>query len=460
MRKRSKTHINFENIDKPSLGYCLIRPVPGFVFRHIYYRRYHVVGRQNIPGQNVPTLIVCNHQNGLNDALAILYMFRDFRQPTFIARADMFKKPLVIAVLKLFKIMPAFRPRDGEDPTKNEEIFNVSANVLIHRHTLVLFPEGVADDGHYLSMFRKGFARSAFRAEERSDFKLGIKILPVCNHYSGYYNFRERLTMVVGEPVELADYLDLYRENPEKAQLELSRDMRDRVQKLMLDIRPREDYEKLNLLRRIYTPYYLKRHNLRTLYFPNHLTADKATILALEQLKDSDPQKYKKLLDLAQALLDGMTKLNLRVWLFSKSGHAWSLVLKTVWFSLLYPLYITTYAINWLPYKACEKFLKKVKDKVLFSSFAFVLGGLVLYPVYGTALGIILSIVLGSAWAFFAMHVFLLLSTIFFWNYKKGLIKLRARWRFYWLQKSKNEELMQQFKVYKEIVDELNKIVL
>jgi 1-acyl-sn-glycerol-3-phosphate acyltransferase len=460
MRQRSKTHINFENIDKFSLGYLMIYPFLGFVFRHIYYREYRVVGQHNIPKQGVPTLIVCNHQNGLNDALAILYTFRDFRQSTFIARADMFKKPLVIAILKFFKIMPAFRPRDGEDPTKNEEIFNVSANVLIRRHTLVLFPEGVADDGHYLSMFRKGFARSAFRAEERSDFNLGVKILPVCNHYSGYYNFRERLTIVVGEPVDLADYLELYKQNPEKAQLELSRDMHDHVQKLMLDIRPREDYEKLNLLRRIYTPHYLKRHNLCASFFPNHLKADKATISALEQLKESNPERHKKLLDLAQEMLDGTAKLNLRVWLFSKSRPLRSLILKTVLFILLFPLYLMAYVINLLPYKACEKFLKRIKDKVLFASFAFVLGGLILYPVYGTALGIILSIVFNSVWAFFATHVLLLLSTIFFWNYKKGLIKLRALWRFYRLQKSKNTEFMQQFKIHEEIIYKLNSIIL
>ncbi|MDR2937533.1 MAG: 1-acyl-sn-glycerol-3-phosphate acyltransferase [Prevotellaceae bacterium] len=460
MRQRSKTNLNFKDIDKVSWRYWLLYVFQSFVYRRIYYREYRVVGYKNVPKRNVPTLMVCNHQNGLNDALNILCAFRDFRQPTFIARADMFKKPLVVAILKFLKIMPAFRPRDGEDPTKNEEIFNASADVLSHRHTLVLFPEGLADKGHYISMFRKGFARSAFRAEERNDFKLGVKIVPVCNHYSGYYNFREKVTLVIGEPVDLSDYFELYKQNPEKAQLELSRDMHDRVQAMMLDIRPQEDYEKLNLLRKLYTRRYLKKHGLRASYFPNHLTADKATISALEKLKESNPEKHTKLLNSAQEMLDGMEKLNLRSWLFTKPKNGLSLFFDTKLFVLLFPLYLASYLSNMLPYKSCEKSLKIVKDKVLLSSFTFVLGGLILYPIYATLLGVTLSITLSSIWALFAMYILLFFSTLFFWSYKKGMIKLRARWRFNKLKKRKNADLMYQLKLHKEIVDELDAIIL
>ncbi len=460
MRERSKTDLNFKDIDKVSWVYWLVSHFPKFIYRNIYYREYRVVGRHNIPQKDVPTLVVCNHQNGLNDALNILWMFRDSRQPTFIARADMFKKPLVIAALKFIKIMPAFRPRDGEDPTKNEEIFNVSADVLSHRHTLVLFPEGLADKGHYISMFRKGFARSAFRAEERNDFKLGIKILPVCNHYSGYYNFRERVAMTVGEPVELSGYIDLYKQNPEKAQLTLARDMHDRVQAMMLDIRPEEDYEKLNLLRNLYTKRYLKKHSLRASYFPNHLTADKATIAALENLKENSPERHKKLLESAQIMLDGMAKLNLRSWLFNRPKNGLSLFFDSKLYGLLSPLYLACCLLNVLPYTLCANVLKRVKEKVLFSSFSFVLGGLVLYPLYSTVIGVILSIVFGSIWVLFATYILMLLSTIFFWSYKKGLIKLRGQWRFHKLQKRNDAEFMQLQKTHKEIIEILNDIVI
>jgi 1-acyl-sn-glycerol-3-phosphate acyltransferase len=460
MSQRAKINIDFKNIDKVSLWYWLVNQLQGFVYTRIYYREYRVVGRKNIPKRNVPTLVVCNHQNGLNDALNILCAFRDFRQPTFIARADMFKKPLVIAILKFLKIMPAFRPRDGEDPTKNEEIFNVSADVLSHRHTLALFPEGIADKGHYISIFRKGFARSAFRAEERNGFKLGVKILPVCNHYSGYYNFRERVALVIGEPVDLSDYLELYRQNPEKAQLELSRDMHDRVQAMMLDIRPQEDYEQLNLLRKIYTRSSLKKHGLRASYFPNHLTADRATIASLESLKESNPDRHKNLLNSAQEMLNGMEKLSLRVWLFNKPQTIINLLLNTILFIILFPLYLSCYLLNILPYISCKKFVSKVKDKVLLSSFTFVLGGLILYPIYSTLIGVTLSIAVGSAWALFATYALLLFSTICFWNYKKGLKKLRVRCRFFKLQKRGDMELSRLLNIHKFLIEELDSIVL
>ncbi len=460
MRQRSKTSINFKDIDKFSIWYWMIKYPLSFIYRRIYYREFRVVGRSNIPKCNVPTLVVCNHQNGLNDALNILFMFGDFRQPTFIARADMFKKPLVIAILKFLKIMPAFRPRDGEDPTKNDEIFNVSADVLSHRHTLVLFPEGLADKGHYISMFRKGFARSAFRAEERNDFQLGVKIVPVCNHYSGYYNFREKVALVVGKPVELADYLELYKENPEKAQLALARDMHDRVQEMMLDIRPQEDYEKLNLLRKLYTRPYLKKHRLRASYFPNHLRADKASVAALEKLRESQPERHKSLLDKSQEMLDGLAQLNLRPWLFDKKNGGLGLFFTSKAYGLLSPVFLVCWLLNVIPYRICANFLKGVKEKVLLSSFAFVLGCLVLYPIYSTVIGVILSLVFGSVWLLFATYALMLLSTLFFWHYKKGFIKLRARWRFQKLQKSKDEQFVRVERLHEEIVEELDSIIL
>ena len=60
------------------------------------------------------------------DAMAILHtMFRDRRQPVFIARGDIFKKDGVARILRFLKIMPTFRSRDGN-------VSDVKSNISTH----------------------------------------------------------------------------------------------------------------------------------------------------------------------------------------------------------------------------------------------------------------------------------------------------------------------------------------
>ncbi|HNW68701.1 MAG TPA: 1-acyl-sn-glycerol-3-phosphate acyltransferase, partial [Bacteroidales bacterium] len=106
--------ISFENIGRYDKGYHLLNLYLRFTHNKLYYKKVQIIGRENIPPRGTPTLVIGNHQNALMDALAILYLFDDYRQPVFIARGDIFKKSNTIAkILRFLKIMPTFRTRDG-----------------------------------------------------------------------------------------------------------------------------------------------------------------------------------------------------------------------------------------------------------------------------------------------------------------------------------------------------------
>ena len=83
--------LDFRRVNKPDFRYSLLYRYVQFVHNHIYYRRYHVVNKHNIPPRGEGFMVICNHQNGLNDALGILFSMNG-RFPVFIARADIFKK--------------------------------------------------------------------------------------------------------------------------------------------------------------------------------------------------------------------------------------------------------------------------------------------------------------------------------------------------------------------------------
>ncbi|MDR3189119.1 MAG: 1-acyl-sn-glycerol-3-phosphate acyltransferase [Prevotellaceae bacterium] len=452
--------ITFKNIDKFSIRYFLLYVYVRFVFRHIYLKQFKVVGLENIPKPNEPLLIVCNHQSGLNDALAILFMFRDYRQPVFVARGDMFRKTFVSKLLRFVKIMPAFRSMDGDNPLLNYQLFDEFADVFDNHHTLMMFPEAGHESTYTLGRFRKGFARMAFYAEKRSDYTLGLKILPVANHYSGYFNFREKLAIVVGKPVEISEYLPLYKENPKKAALTLAKDMRERVNDLMLNIKSREQYPIYNFIRAIYERRYVQRMGWKESYFPNMLRASKVIIARLESLHLSNLKQQSGLFETAQSFKDGLEKLRLRSWLFECKHNVRALMLRTLSMICLLPFFCYGYVLNIAPFNLPRLITNRIKkDIILRPTVAFGISVFITFPICYFLLTLACGLASGSALATLLFFASLPLGLIFFDAYRKHYVKLRGRWRFFFLRRQKNKLFEQTHEQFVQVMAEMDVIM-
>jgi 1-acyl-sn-glycerol-3-phosphate acyltransferase len=452
--------IAFKNIDKFSIRYFLLYVYVRFVFRHIYLKQYCVVGIENIPKSNEPLLIVCNHQSGLNDALAILFMFRDYRQPVFVARGDIFRRMFIAKLLRFIKIMPAFRTMDGDNPLLNYKLFDEFADILHNRHTLMMFPEAGHESTYTLGRFRKGFARMAFYAETRSRRPLGLKILPVANHYSGYFNFREKLTMVVGKPIELSEYLPLYRENATKAILTLAKDMREQVSSLMLNIKSREHYHIYNFIRAMYERRYVQRMGWKESYFPNMLRASKAIIARLETLNLLNFRQQSRLFAKAQEVKDGLETLRLRSWLFERRHNMRTLTLRTLSMFCLLPLFLYGYVLNIVPFNLPRLITNKIKkDVMLRPTVAFGVSVLVTFPLCYFLLTLACGFASGSAFATLLFFISLPLGLIFFDAYRKHYVKLCGRWRFFFLRRQKNKQFEQTHDLFVQVMTEMDAIM-
>ncbi|MDR1416478.1 MAG: 1-acyl-sn-glycerol-3-phosphate acyltransferase [Prevotellaceae bacterium] len=422
-------------------------------------KQYHVVGLENIPKFNEPLLIVCNHQSGLNDALAILFMFRDYRQPVFVARGDIFRRTFIAKLLRFVKIMPAFRVMDGDDPLRNYNLFDEFADVLSNGHSLMMFPEAGHEAGYMLGRFRKGFARIAFHAEKKSSYSLGLKVLPVANHYSGYFNFRERLAMVVGKPVDLSDFLPLYKENPEKAVLTLTKSMHEKVNTLMLDIKDRERYHIYNFIRAIYERRYVQRMGWKESYFPNMLKASKIIVSRLENLHLSSRKQQVRLFEKAQQLKEGLEKLRLRSWLFERKQDWRRLVLYTVSMACLFPLFAYGYLLNIIPFNAPRMVTSKIKDAMLRPTVAFGASVLITFPIFYLLLAAICGFFSGSLAAALLFLISLPVGLIFFDAYRKRFVKLRGRWRFFFLRRRRNKLFEQTQDLFAQVMSEMDVIM-
>ena len=305
-------HMGKENIEKYSAGYALLKSVAGFWHNNVFYRKVIVMGRENInPDSHL--IFAPNHQNALMDALAVL--FTHSGQPVFLARADIFKKKMIAAILYFLKILPVYRIRDGFSSLKaNDDIFLKTIDVLKNKNGVVILPEGDHAGFRRLRQLKKGICRVAFQSDEATGFNLKIKIIPVGIEYSHYTRFRQVLTVAYGKPLEVSEYHELYKESPERALNELRSRLSDEMKSNMIHI-PEEDYEALDELRGMINGRF--GDDIR---FPKFFR-DRLLIEKLKQLKISDQSLYDRICDLSLQIKKKTKELNIDYRLLEKKKH-------------------------------------------------------------------------------------------------------------------------------------------
>jgi 1-acyl-sn-glycerol-3-phosphate acyltransferase len=133
MNLKKKKHL-FRN----SVKWWLVAQYVFFLMR-LFYRKIVVEGKENIPAKG-PIIFAPNHQNALMDPLAVHYGAG--LQTIFLARADIFKIPVLRNLFYWLKIIPVYRMRDGkENLGNNDASFNVAVEVLENGRSVGIFPE-------------------------------------------------------------------------------------------------------------------------------------------------------------------------------------------------------------------------------------------------------------------------------------------------------------------------------
>ena len=446
--------INFDHINEFSKSYDINNRYLRFTHNHLYYRKIDIVGRENIPPRGTPTLVISNHQNGLMDALAILYLFDDHRQPVFIARGDIFKKDSIAKMLRYLKILPAFRSRDGgrDDVKRNLDFIELEGRILNEGGTLAMFPEAGHQAGHFMTTFKKGFPRIAFKAEEMADFNLNLQILPLNIYYDNYFNFRGYLSITVGKPFTISEFFEKYKLEPNKAFAALNEKARAAIKAMTLDIEDKEHYEEYDILRQMsHTPLKeLGKDSATPLY--EQQREDIETVRKLDEMRATEPEKFANLMSAAREYLNGLQKLNLRDWLINYNIKATSLIFKTLLLIILAPVYLFGLINNIIPFKLPEPLKRKMNDRMFSSSVNYALSVLITFPLWYLILFVAAWVVSGQLW-FAAAYLFAAFcSLFFFFKYKKWFIKWRASCRYYIMCKSGNKMLQKIKELKKNIL--------
>ncbi len=172
------------------------RRVIWFLFRNFYkiVYRIEVNGEENIPKDGA--FIICgNHVDFVKVPVIVLFCPR---KVNFIAKAELFKNPILNWLGNLFDVISVKRGKQDVDSMKR------SLKVLSNNEGLGLFPEGTR---HGLEKGVKVKNGAAFMA-----LRTGKKIVPV-----GVKVGRNKIVINYGKPLDYSEYKS---KNPEKEVLE------------------------------------------------------------------------------------------------------------------------------------------------------------------------------------------------------------------------------------------------
>lgn len=113
-------------------------------------------------------------------------------------------------------MLPVYRFRDGFSTLrKNDEMIETCVNLLTHNGCILIFGEGNHNDQWFLRPLQKGFARIALAAEEKNNWKLGVKIVPVGLQYDAHGDFRTRVLVSFGTPILVNEVINAQKTTPE-----------------------------------------------------------------------------------------------------------------------------------------------------------------------------------------------------------------------------------------------------
>ncbi len=446
--------ISRDTIEKKSFLYGALRPYVDLVTKT--YFRTSVYNYENVPTDDV-IIYAPNHQNALMDALAILATVET--QPVFMARADIFKKKPIEKILTFLKMLPIYRIRDGKESLgNNEAIFRKTIDVLKNRNGLVILPEGTHGDKRKLKTLKKGISRIVFEAEEANNFDLNIKIIPVGLDWTNYQNFRSRLFINYGDPINVSEYYEEYKKNPPRGMNLLRERVASELSKYMIDIQSEEYYDMFDNIRYIYLPQMIDKLGFKNNKQPHNFYAQKAIIDHLNRFYELNPEETKQLAESTKKYTRLLKRLNFRHWVLQKPRYSIPGIISQSLFLLLFlPVFILGAVLNYVPFIVPVIASKNIKDPQFVSSVRLVVS-LIINIIYYIPLIIVSAFVLEPWWLKILVPVSLPFLGLFSFHYFIGAKKCFARLRYNFKTWFKHKDLEILKELYTDIVTKMDQI--
>ena len=406
-----------------------------------YYSRVEVNGVKNIPRKE-PVILAPNHQNALMDALIVLYSGP--QDVVFLARADIFRKKVLAFILNSLKMLPVFRQRDGTGELgKNQEIFDITVDVLNQNHFICLMPEGSHGDRRRLRPLVKGIFRIAFKAQEPHGNRPYVKILPTGLDLGHYIKHNQTLLINYGEPIEVSDYWEQYLENPARAINALKDRLTAEMKPLMIHIGSEEFYEAVMGLRTLFNDRMREILGIKGKTLTDRFNADKEMIAHIDSAIEKDEEKVRELAGKVDRYIGDLGKMKIRDWVIREKGYGFG---RSLWRYLTLiitaPLFLFGLVNNLGPYFLPVHLVRKIKDRQFHSSVKAGFAFLISFPVFYLLQTLLVGFLTGPWWIWAAYLVSLYpmgkVTLTLYFRWKKTI---RGSWFSGQLRRKKTDAL-------------------
>ena len=343
--------------------YTILRP---FVDYHLKksFKNYQVVGQKNIP-QNAACIFGANHTNTLMDALVLLSM--NSEKKVFIARGDIFKKPLIAKLMHFCRILPIYRIRDGFKSVKdnNSEIIDKAADVVRDNVKLFLYPEATHRTKHSLRQLSKGIFHIALEANRQFGHEKPVYIVPTGIEYGDYFRYRSTALISFGEPINVTEYVNQHKDENEALIMNGLRDMLTERLAANISYIPdsEKDYDAIWELTKI-------KSGLKG-SLVERLERNQKTIKEILDFKEREPEKAEKLFEKVNKFIKKRKKKGISVTSVTNPKPCHAVLWKTLVAILGFAPYLAS-AVASLPIWLVTMILKKsFKDKAWGNTVSF-----------------------------------------------------------------------------------------
>jgi 1-acyl-sn-glycerol-3-phosphate acyltransferase len=441
--------ISFNNIGQTSVIYYILKAYSNLMLR-FFYRKIKIRFKEKI-SHDVPVIFAPNHQNALLDALLVHSAIPG--PVIFLARSDIFKKDGVAKFLRLIKIMPVFRIRDGfSELQNNDEIFKVSVDLLRDKGRMGILPEGNHAGFKYLRQLKKGLARIALQTEAFENFSLGLKIYPVGLDYTTLYTRNCQVVINFGKAIEVKKYAQRYAENPVKAINELTDEIAESIIPEIINVPDPEKYEVYEKAMDYGFRPLCKLQNKCGENPVHRYDACQDIVKKVSRLQINSPEVFehleKKLTDYGEVL----KKTGIKNRLFElKPENLVLLLVKSIFAIIGFPIFALAWLIHFFPEFLVKKATKKLKDPIFVGSFAFVVTMLIflLYlPILYVVVGLAINNWLWSLLTFIAVPGLMK----FYIAYRRFSVKTLSVWKFRFATAAAKSKIGEAAKLRNEIL--------
>lgn len=363
----------------------------------VFFRKIEVRNRHLIPTEG-PLLIAANHPNTFMDPVAIAAITG--QEVYFIAKATFFNSGFTKWLLHKMNLIPVYRQVDGPvTGGSNTDTFRKCYDFLQAKGTLMIFPEGNSFNERRLRKLKTGAARIALGTEAQTGFTAQVKILPVGLNYSEPTQFRSKLFINIGEPIEVNQFAAKYAEDSFKAAQEITDILKVRLEELLVITETDEEDELIQQVETIYKEDLVSDLKLTKSTEESDFKLSRAIAESIRYFREKDPVRIAGLKKLILDYSLNLKKLGLKdqyLQLREKDSSLVSDLLSTVIFLLLgFPVYIWGVITNYLPYYIPAKVADKLTSEEEFRAPIMMTTGIFTFPVY---YGLLI-------WGFYALEI-------------------------------------------------------